>query len=99
MSEDIKTPDTQRQMLYEIWYGLKGSNGEGLFERVRRIEESLPSLLTKDEHEEFERAKLNAMRENGRKKDRIIKVIGLVLSFLGSGTVAGVILLLMRNAG
>lgn len=96
---DMKRPDTTKEMTYQMWYALVGSNGDGIFARVKRIEETIPKLLTKEEHEAFEQAKLDAMRENGKKKDRIIKIVGLVLSFLGSGTVAGIIALLLRNSG
>jgi hypothetical protein len=67
----------------------------GMSDALSALNKKLPELMTRDEHEAIEAAKVAMMREQGEKKDRILKLIGIILTFLGSGTAAGIIMLLL----
>lgn len=46
----IEKPRTQKEMLYQLWYAVIGSNGDGINSRIRRLEESsieMRDVLTK----------------------------------------------------
>lgn len=59
MNGDLKTPETQREMIYQLWYAIKGANGDGIWETVKRIERRVDELerdsATKEElHREIQ---------------------------------------------
>lgn len=56
-------PETTDEMVYQLWFAVIGSNGDGLASQVRDtrmrvegIEKTLPSLMTKEGHEAIEAA-------------------------------------------
>lgn len=36
---DLSKPENADAMLYEIWFAIKGANGDGLWSRVKKMEE------------------------------------------------------------
>jgi hypothetical protein len=57
-------PDTTDEMVYQLWYAVIGSNGDGLASQVREvkgkvesIEGIIPSLMTRDSCRAIEREK------------------------------------------
>lgn len=74
----IQRPETQEDMLYQLWFAVIGSNGDGIASRVRdlddrvgRMEATMPLLWTREDHECAEReyaardkAKDDARREH-----------------------------------
>lgn len=44
MMDDLQRPDTQREMIYQLWYAIKGANGDGIWETVKRIERRVGEL-------------------------------------------------------
>ena len=86
-------------MLYQLWYAVIGSNGDGiasqvrdLRERVGRIEDTLPTLWSREDHECAEReyqakdeAKEKARKDHSeRRKMSRREFAMLAATFLGS---------------
>jgi predicted nucleic acid-binding Zn ribbon protein len=53
-------PDTQREMIDQLWFAVIGANSEGIAERVRRIDDRLqavenrmPDLMTHRQHDDY----------------------------------------------
>ncbi len=81
-------PDSEEEMINQLWYAVIGSNGEGIAKRVvaidnrlLKVEEKLPDFLTYDEHEKMQdKAKSNTWR----KQDVLFTVMLLFLSVLNT---------------
>lgn len=48
----IEKPENAEAMLYQLWFAVIGSNGNGLISKVDRIERALPLMMTKEQHDE-----------------------------------------------
>lgn len=42
----IQKPQTQKEMVEQMWFALVGTNGEGVFSRVKRVEEVLSEHIS-----------------------------------------------------
>ncbi len=81
-------PDSEEEMINQLWYAVIGSNGEGIAKRVvaidnrlLKVEEKLPDFLTYDEHEKMkEKAKSNTWR----KQDVLFTTMLLFLSVINT---------------
>lgn len=78
----LPKPDTQEEMLYQLWYAIIGSNGDGLASIVKgnstdiaEIKAVIPSLWTKEEHcaaETEDDTKRERRKFSGREKWLIV---------------------------
>lgn len=41
---DRKRPETQREMIYQLWYAIHGSNGDSIWEMQRRTQDELRAI-------------------------------------------------------
>lgn len=81
-------PDTEEEMINQLWYAVIGSNGEGIAKRVSsidtrllKVEKTLPEFLTYDEHEEL---KQKAQKNSWRKQDVVFTSLLLFLSVINT---------------
>jgi len=92
------------EMVYQLWYAVIGSNGDGLAsqvrdtkERVEVIEKTLPTLLSREDHEcadEEKRERVERRKMSTREKAM------LVATFLGSfAAIAAVIVAIVALSG
>lgn len=94
-------PETTDEMVYQLWYAVIGSNGDGLASQIRDarkriegIENALPGLLTSEEHEKIETEKVEKIE---RRKLTAREKAMLAATFLGSvAAAASVIVALSR---
>lgn len=99
----IPRPDTLEEMVYQLWYAVLGSNGDGLASRVRTIREEIeeikgvmPTLWTREDHECAERAyqvkDAEKEKERQAKSDRrkMSKREALGLAIAGISAVAAI---------
>lgn len=77
-------PDSEVEMINQLWYAVIGSNGEGIAKRVSsidnrllKVESKLPDFLTYDEHEKM---KKEAKDNKWRKQDVIFTALLLFIS-------------------
>jgi hypothetical protein len=88
-------PDTTDEMVYQLWYAVIGSNGDGLASQVREvkgkvesIEGLIPSLMTRDSCKAIEQEK-SATTE--RRKISTREKAMLVATSLGSIAAIGAV--------
>lgn len=79
-------PDSEVEMINQLWYAVIGSNGEGIAKRVAaidnrliKVESTLPDFLTYDEHEKL---KKEAKDNKWRKQDVIFTALLLFISVI-----------------
>ena len=111
----IPRPATLEDMVYQLWFAVIGSNGDGLASQVRATREEveeikgiLPTLWTREDHECAEREyqakdaeKEKERRENiDRRKMSAREKAMLVATFLGSfAGLGGVIVAIIALKG
>ncbi len=81
-------PDSEEEMINQLWYAVIGSNGEGIAKRVvaidnrlLKVEAKLPDFITYDEHEKMKEQTKN---NTWRKQDVLFTVMLLFLSVLNT---------------
>lgn len=79
-------PDSEVEMINQLWYAVIGSNGEGIAKRVAaidnrliKVESKLPEFLTYDE---YEKMKKEIKDNKWRKQDVIFTVMLLFISII-----------------
>lgn len=84
----IPRPDTTDEMVLQLWFAIIGSNGDGLAtkikttaEKVERIEEVIPTLMTRAEHDKKDAdAKSKIERRKLRPMDKFNIAMGVVMA-------------------
>ena len=89
-------PDTTDEMVYQLWYAVIGSNGDGIASQVREvrgrvenIEGIIPSLMTRDSCREIER---EGEDKKERRKISTREKAMLAATFLGSVAAVGAVI-------
>ena len=89
-------PETTDEMVYQLWYAVIGSNGDGLASQVRvvkgkveGIEGLIPSLMTRDSCRVIER---EGEDEKERRKISTREKAMLAATFLGSIAAVGAVI-------
>ncbi len=91
-------PKTTAQMVEALWYTVVGANGHGLTQRVddlienlaeyqRKVDGFLPTLWTREEHDDFVRA------QNKQRRSRWLALKDMILIAIGLG---GFLLAIMK---
>ena len=83
MSENMpKKPETLEQMINEVWFAIKGANGNGISEvtkhnaeEIEEIKIRLESVWTRDDQKEFEE---RLERHGHRRTDIFLAIVGTV---------------------
>jgi len=83
-------PDTLEETVYQLWYAILGSNGDGMAsqlretrQKVQEIQEYLPKCMTHEEHNKMEEAK-----NVGIERRKMTRREKLMLVFTGVGSLA-----------
>jgi hypothetical protein len=90
-------PDTTDEMVYQLWYAVIGSNGDGLASQMREvkgkvesIEGLIPSLMTRDSCKAIEREKSD---KTERRKISTREKAMLIATSLGSIAAIGAVII------
>lgn len=89
-------PDTTDEMVYQLWYAVIGSNGDGLASQVREvkgkvenIEGLIPGLMTRESCAEIEQSRKDKAE---RRKISTREKAMLAATFLGSIAAVGAVI-------
>ena len=89
-------PDTTDEMVYQLWYAVIGSNGDGIASqmrevrgRVESIEGIIPSLMTRDSCKAIER---EGVEKQERRKISTREKAMLAATFIGSVAAVGAVI-------
>ena len=81
-------PDSEQEMIHQLWYAVIGANSEGISERIRniddrllKVESKLPQYLTYEQHEKL---KHSAKKDSWRKQDVIFTILLIFLSIINT---------------
>lgn len=76
---DRKKPSTQKEMIYQMWYAILGTNGDGLIKQMEKLKTEFDDhIATKEELCLYKQA---MQRRNGvklRKTDMFFRVSSIV---------------------
>ena len=90
----ISKPQTQKETIDQMWWVLIGANGDGISQRVKRIDERLvevekkiPSFMTHDEHRVYvagckdeEKEKVKEERRQKWRSTDVILTVGILIT-------------------
>ena len=76
---DRKKPSTQKEMIYQMWYAILGTNGDGLIEQVKILKEEFNNHITGKEKTCFyNQAMAKRSGVKIRKTDMFFRVASIV---------------------